>query len=70
LPNTPIQSFFYFYRSTITGNKDFTFNIISYDTAQHVVLGSFEGSSQHRREFADHVGSTHYIKGVFHFKLK
>ena len=70
LVSVQTQSFFYFYRSTEYNNTDFIFRIISYDPVQRLVLGSFEGSSQRRKEYSDYVGQVHQIQGKFYFKLQ
>lgn len=69
IPGVGGQSFFYYYVSDPYQTPDFNFHLVSYDSTQKLLTGTFKGISLRRREYSDYVGQPHTIYGAFYAKL-
>jgi hypothetical protein len=68
--NNGVQwQYFYYYVSGPYQTPDFVFKLISYDSGQKILKGSFRGVSRHRAEYSDYVGRDHIIYGAFYIQL-
>lgn len=61
--------FFFYYESNPYRTPEFIFKLISYDSQQRLLKGSFRGVSHRREAYSDYAGNDHLISGSFYIKV-
>jgi hypothetical protein len=64
------HTFLYYYHSTKYTTPDFIFRILSYDSQQKTMKGSFDGNSEKRKDYSNSAITQHKIHGMFYLQLQ